>query len=115
MAPNRWTVARQDTHCHRCEALIVAGERLRLFGPRDWHTCENCATKATGEDPPADMPEIPILPKLKEPEEWFDPNQGMPPVEDVIPPLASRAQRERILRARRRLETPAEGRDWWNN
>lgn len=114
MAPNRWDVAREDGTCHRCQALIIAGEQYRQFGPKNWPTCIDCAKQATGEDPPPDMPEIPRLPTLKPPAEWFDPNQGMPPVETVIPPLASAKQRERILRARRRLEMPAEGRDWWN-
>lgn len=114
MATNRWDVARRSLACHRCSDVIGAGEQYRQFGPRDWPTCIDCAKKATGEDPPADMPIIPTVPTLKPPVEWFDPNQGMPPVESVIPALASPSQRQRIIAARKRLETPAAGRDWWN-
>ena len=110
-AVNRWDVARADVNCHRCAELIIAGEQLRQFGPKNWPTCIACAKKATGEDPPPDMPVIPTVPLLKQPDQWFDINRGLPPIEECIPPLASANQRERILRARQRMVTDAPARD----
>lgn len=117
---NRWDVARKDLTCHRCQDPIIAGEQYRHFGPKNWPTCIGCAKKATGEDPPADMPEIPTLPTLKPLDQWFEPNDGLPPIGSIVPVLASASQRERILRARRRLEQPDMqqqriARDWWND
>lgn len=114
-APNRWTVATEDTACHRCDALIVAGEQCRFMGPRNLKTCIDCAKKAGLGDPPADMPIVPTLPTLKEPEEWFEPKDFMPPLGQVLPPLASAKQRARIIAARKRLETTPGQRDWWND
>lgn len=116
----RWDVARELLECHRCESEILEGEQYRHFGPKNWPTCIDCAKRATGEDPPADMPAQPKLPKLKEPSQWFEPNDGLPPIEAILPRLASASQRERILRARRRLEQPDPvqrriARDWWND
>lgn len=125
MNPLRWDVAREDTTCKYCGDPIAAGEQVRLMTPKNLENCVNCAKTRLDEDPPADMPIRPKLPKLKEPGVWApDPitTLALPPPN--IPALASTKLRERILTARRRLQrrvaetrTPLEQqheRRWWD-
>ena len=115
MSSHRWDVARTVLTCIRGGEEILEGEQNRHFGPTNKPVCIACAKTATGEDPPPDMPAIPRLPTLKPPQEWFQPTDFCP-APPQIPILASKNHRERILRARRRLDAPpAVVRDWWND